>query len=31
MRVYDTVERDFTVVPMTSRELGLVRLPHHWN
>ena len=30
MRVYDTVERDFTVVG-DSRELGLVRLPHHWN
>jgi len=30
MRVYDTVERDFTVAG-DSRELGLVRLPHHWN
>jgi len=30
MRVYDTVERDFTVVG-DSRELGLVRLPHRWN
>ena len=29
MRVYDTVERDFTVAG-DSRELGLVRLPHHW-
>ncbi len=30
MRVYDTVERDFTVIG-DSRELGLVRLPHRWN
>ena len=30
MRVYDTVERDFTVAG-DSRELGLVRLPHRWN
>ena len=30
MRVYDTVERDFTVGG-DSRELGLVRLPHRWN
>lgn len=29
MRVYDTVERDFTVSG-DSRELGLVRLPHRW-
>jgi lipopolysaccharide transport system ATP-binding protein len=29
MRVYDTVERDFTVGG-DSRELGLVRLPHRW-
>ena len=29
MRVYDTVERDFTVLG-DSRELGLVRLPHRW-
>lgn len=29
MRVYDTVERDFTVAG-DSRELGLVRLPHQW-
>lgn len=29
MRVYDTVERDFTVAG-DSRELGLVRLPHRW-
>ena len=30
MRVYDTVERDFTVLG-DSREQGLVRLPHRWN
>lgn len=30
MRVYDTVERDFTVIG-DSRELGLVRLPHRWS
>ncbi len=29
MRVYDTVERDFTVGG-DSRELGMVRLPHRW-
>ncbi|MEO7255270.1 MAG: ABC transporter ATP-binding protein [Casimicrobium sp.] len=29
MRVYDTVERDFTVLG-DSREQGLVRLPHRW-
>lgn len=29
MRVYDTVERDFTVAG-DSRELGLLRLPHRW-
>jgi len=30
MRVYDTVERDFTIGG-DSRELGLVRLPHRWH
>ncbi len=30
MRVYDTVERDFTVLG-DSREQGLVRLPHRWD
>ncbi len=30
MRLYDTVERDFTVLG-DSRELGLVRLPHIWS
>ena len=30
MRLYDTVERDFTVLG-DSREQGLVRLPHRWN
>ena len=29
MRLYDTVERDFTVLG-DSREQGLVRLPHRW-
>jgi lipopolysaccharide transport system ATP-binding protein len=29
MRLYDTVERDFSVLG-NSRELGLVRLPHLW-
>jgi lipopolysaccharide transport system ATP-binding protein len=29
MRLYDTVERDFSVMG-DSRELGLVRLPHVW-
>ena len=29
MRLYDTVERDFTVLG-DSREQGLVRLPHAW-
>ena len=30
MRLYDTVERNFTV-PGDSRELGMVRLPHSWS
>ncbi len=30
MRLYDTVERDFTVLG-DSREQGLVRLPHRWD
>ena len=30
MRLYDTVERDFTVLG-DSREQGLVRLPHQWD
>ena len=30
MRLYDTVERDFTVLG-DSREQGLVRLPHRWH
>ncbi|TAG48749.1 MAG: ABC transporter ATP-binding protein [Betaproteobacteria bacterium] len=30
MRLYDTVEREFTVLG-DSRELGLVRLPHSWS
>ena len=29
MGLYDTVERDFTVLG-GSREQGLVRLPHRW-
>jgi len=30
MRLYDTVERDFTVLG-DSREHGFVRLPHRWD
>jgi hypothetical protein len=30
MRLYDTVERDFTVLG-DSREQGFVRLPHRWH
>jgi lipopolysaccharide transport system ATP-binding protein len=29
MRLFDTVERTFVVVGQT-REMGVVRLPHHW-